>query len=239
MIKTCSYSRLTVFEHCPHRAKLAFVDKLPEPPTDPTKESPLDRGTRIHVLAEKYVRGDLNILPMELEKFDEAFELLRELYEDGKVAVEELWCYDDTWELVPNDLWKHIWLRIKGDAVVFGEDDVTLIDFKTGKRERNEVKHFDQVGLYALAASIKYPHPTQFNCELWYLDHGEATRHAFSRFELQKRFAKYNERLQRMTSATQFPPKPNIHTCRFCPYKTGPLGKSGQEGTGACNLNPV
>lgn len=239
MIKTCSYSRLAVYEKCPHHAKLAFVDKLPEPPADPKKESPLDRGTRIHGYAEQYIRGDINILPSDLDKFDDEFEELREKYEDSKVAVEELWCFDDTWELVPNDDWNNIWLRIKGDAIVFGEDSVTLIDFKTGKRDNNEVKHFDQVGLYALAASVKYPDPVMFHCELWYLDHGEVTRHDFARIDLQRRFIKYNERLLNMTKATQFPPKPNIHTCRFCPYKTGPLGKSGQEGTGACNLNPV
>lgn len=241
MIKSVSYSRMAVFEKCPQRAKLAWVDKIPEPVDDSGKESPLDRGTRIHELAEQYVRGDLAELPKELAKLEDNFIQLRDLHDNGNVTLEELWCFNDAWQRVEDKDWDNIWLRIKGDALV--HDDtfgvITVIDYKTGKKIGNEVKHFDQVTLYAVAAQILFPDAYEFRVELWYLDQGEVTEYEFTAESVQKKFERYNERLQRVTSATEFPPKPNIHTCRYCPFKVGPMGKDGPKGTGHCTLNPV
>ena len=59
-LKTWSYSRLGVFEQCKFRAKLQYVDKIPEParplPEGKTEHAN-DRGTRVHEEAEIFVRG--------------------------------------------------------------------------------------------------------------------------------------------------------------------------------------
>ena len=57
---------MTTFEQCKFRAKLQYVDKIPEPerPLPPGKtEHANDRGTRIHDAAENFVNRDINLIP--------------------------------------------------------------------------------------------------------------------------------------------------------------------------------
>ena len=97
-IKAGSFSRIDVFETCPLRAKLAFIDKIPEPDRGPPPKSkdewPNDRGQRIHEHADRYVKGlEADQLP-EMAKFKVEFERMRALFAEGKVLAEEMWCYD-------------------------------------------------------------------------------------------------------------------------------------------------
>ena len=65
-IKAWSYSRLVDFEQCKLRAKLKYIDRIPEParPLPPGKtEHANDRGTRIHDAAERFVRGGVELIP--------------------------------------------------------------------------------------------------------------------------------------------------------------------------------
>ena len=65
MIKAWSFSRLSIFEQCKLRTKLAYIDRIPEPPRPlpPGKtEHANDRGTRIHDAAERFVRGGAELL---------------------------------------------------------------------------------------------------------------------------------------------------------------------------------
>ena len=58
-IKAWSYSRLVDFEQCKLRAKLKYIDRIPEParPLPPGKtEHANDRGTRIHDAGERFVQ---------------------------------------------------------------------------------------------------------------------------------------------------------------------------------------
>jgi hypothetical protein len=144
-IKAGSFSRLEIFESFPLRAKLAFIDKIPEPerPLPPGKtEHANDRGTRVHEWADRYVKGlEAEQLP-EMAKFKIEFSRLREMYTDGKVLTEEMWCSDSNWAVCGDRDWDAIRFRIKTDATVWLDPTtVVVIDFKTGKRWGNEVKH--------------------------------------------------------------------------------------------------
>ena len=80
-IDAWSYSRLSTFEQCKLRAKLAYIDRIPEPerPLPPGKtEHANDRGTRVHNAAEMFVQGGIELIP-ELRSFREEFLRLREL----------------------------------------------------------------------------------------------------------------------------------------------------------------
>lgn len=223
-IKTWSYSRLSVFEQCPLRARLAYVDKIPEParPLPAGKiEHPNERGTRIHTGAELYVTKDVELLP-ELVPFKEEIDQLKALFKDGKVSVEGEWAYDSEW--VPTSwLSDTAWLRMKLDAMVHISDTAAaVIDHKTGKKSGNEIKHAEQGQLYQLGAFMRFPKLEKVTVEFWYIDQDDITRHDFTREQGMKFFNSLNERAKRMTDATFFPPKPNIYNCRWCPY--GPRG---------------
>ena len=171
-IKAWSYSRLVDFEQCKLRAKLKYIDRIPEPvrPLPPGKtEHANDRGTRIHDAAERFVRGGVELLP-ELKSFATEFHDLRNKYEHGMVSLEGEWAVNKDWEPVA---WgdKDAWARIKLDAFVrLSKTHAVVIDYKTGKKFGNEIKHAEQTQLYQLAAFLRYPELETIDVELWYTD---------------------------------------------------------------------
>lgn len=231
MIATWSYSRLSDFEKCRFLAKLKYVDKIPEPPRPlpPGKlEHANDRGTRIHDAAELYVKDPNIMLIPELNKFEKWFVELRTMYAQGKVVMEQEWAIDRDW--LPT-AWSSntTWNRAKLDAFVrVDQENARAIDFKTGKKFGNEVKHAEQVQLYQLLSFLRFPELKSITVELWYIDQGpdQTTKMTFTKDQGLRFFKSFNDRAVAMTSCTEFPPNPNVHSCKWCPY--------GPKGTGHC-----
>jgi RecB family exonuclease len=228
-IKTWSYSRLVDFEQCKLRAKLKYIDRIPEPDRElpPGKtEHANDRGTRIHEAAERFVRGEAELIP-ELKAFSAEFHDLRDKYKQGLVSLEGEWAVNKDWEPVPwND--RDAWARIKLDAFVrMSKTHAVVIDYKTGKKFGNEIKHAEQTQLYQLAAFLRYPELELIDVELWYTDQDELTHTRYSRTQGMRFFQNFNQRGIAMTTAEEFPPSPNVFACKWCPY--------GPKGTGDCD----
>lgn len=227
-ITAWSYSRLTIFEQCKLRAKLSYVDRIPEPerPLPPGKsEHANDRGQRIHDAAELYVSRDIELIP-ELRHFQPEFVRLRELYKQGKVSLEGEWAVDEEWEPVA---WRSdkAWARIKLDAFVrLSKTHAVVIDYKSGQRYGNEIKHAEQCQLYQLAAFLRYPELEVIDVELWYTDQNELTHMRYTRAQGLRFFNNFNNRGTVITTATEFPANPNIFSCKWCPY--------GPRGSGHC-----
>ena len=246
MINAGSFSRIQVYESCPKRAEIAYVQRIPEPERPPLpdgKEYPNDRGTRVHDEAEEFVRGTRDVLSPELLNFEEELTLLRDIYasDPSRLVMEDMWTFNDTWDVCPPDDYKQIWMRIKLDVCLFSADRYRayVIDYKTGKRYGNEIKHAEQTQLYGLATALRYPDVQEIVTELWYTDQDEIAQMEFTREQALRFLKNWNNKMLRMTGATEFPAKPNMYSCRYCPYKEGLIGKFGPEGTGDCSLNPV
>ena len=231
--KAWSHSRLSVFEGCKYRFDLAYLQKIPEPerPLPPGKtEHANDRGTRIHEAAERYIKGGVELID-ELQKFKEEFEQAREMFAAGKATTEGEWAYTRNWEPVA---WmsSDVWCRIKCDLVVhMTEADAVVVDFKSGKRRFNELKHAEQMQLYVLGALCKYPKIEKVTTELWYLDLDEISSMTYTREQGLRFLKNFERRGTLLTECEEFPPNPNVHTCRFCPFKAKELG-----GTGHCKV---
>lgn len=232
-IKAWSHSRVVVFEQCKRRAELAYVQRIPEPdrPLKPGQtEHPNDRGTRVHEAAEKYVRGGVELIP-ELDKFAPEFARLRELQDEGKASLEGEWAYTRNWEPVA---WmsSDVWCRIKCDTVVFmSPEHAVVIDYKTGKRFGNEVKHSEQMQLYQLGTFLRYPKIQKVTVELWYLDLDELHSMEYRRDQGLRYLDSFSRRGEAITTCEDFAPNPNAYSCRWCPYKPTELG-----GTGHCSV---
>jgi len=97
-------------------------------------------------------------------------------------------------------------------------DHVVVIDYKTGKRFGNEIKHAVQLQLYAVCALIRYPDVEQVTCELWYFDQNELASFTLHRRQLTKYLAIFDGKGRKFTETTNFKPNPNIVTCKYCPY---------------------
>jgi CRISPR/Cas system-associated exonuclease Cas4 (RecB family) len=228
MLKTWSYSRLVTFEQCPLRAKLQYVDRIPEPerhlPPGKTEHAN-DRGTRVHEAAELYVKGGVELVP-ELQCFQEEFLQLRDLYKEGRVSLEGEWGHARDWTPVA---WMsdNVWLRLKLDAMVHvGEDHAVVIDYKTGKRQGNEIKPTEQGQLYAAATQARYPELKNITVEFWYTDLNEIVPAEYDHDDIVKLRARFDARGTRLTDEDAFPAKPSIFNCKYCPY--------GSWGTGHC-----
>lgn len=211
-----SYSRLIDFEQCPYRYKLKYLDKLPE-----GEKAAADRGTAIHQAAEDYVRGLSKKLAPELNKFEHEFVAMRREFKEGNVSLEGEWGFARDWSAHSN--WRTAWLRMKADAVVFrkAEASAIVIDHKTGRRFGNELKHGEQVQLYALATAIREPWVKNIHVELWYIDQDELVPNIYTReqaLSFVRPFDNRASKIEKAHDADKFPPNPNVFTCKWCPY---------------------
>ena len=210
-IRSWSYSKLLDFESCPLKAKLKHIDRVPE-----EKAPAAERGTKIHDMAENYVNGTLSVLPPELLKFSDDFLALRTQFAAGTVSLEGEWGFDKDW--APTD-YRSAWLRMKLDARAHkSPTEAVVIDYKTGRSYGNELKHGEQTLLYGIAEVLREPQIEQVTVELWYLDQDELTSKTFSRKQLMKYLPSFEKRGLAVTTAEKFPPKPNIFSCKWCPF---------------------
>ena len=218
-ISSWSHSKLGDFEKCKFLAWLKHDQKIPEPerPLKPGQtEHANDRGTRIHQHAEDYVTGKVDAQIPEMREFAQEFDHLRRLYPSGIVSLEGEWAVDRDW--MPTD-WRTGWHRSKVDAIVLpNEHSAIVIDYKSGKRFGNEVKHAEQTQLYALNAVLRYPEIEEVTTELWYLDVKELTSATFTRAQILRFKPNFDRRGSALTDCTDFPPNPNIYSCQWCQY---------------------
>lgn len=136
-------------------------------------------------------------------------------------------------EIIMHDksLWRWVpsWLRLKLDVLVHvGDDEAIVIDYKSGKKWGNEVKHAQQLQLYALVTFLRYPHLEVLNAELWYVDIGETTRQTFTRSQALRFKSGFDRSGKAIVSNTAWPANPNKWSCQWCPY--------GPEHTGHCDV---
>ena len=230
MIRSTSMSRLQKYEACPYRSKLKLVDKIPEPerPLPPGKtEHANDRGTRIHTGCEEFINGKSTTFPIEARKFKEELHSLKSFFKKGLVSMEGEWGFSKEWQPVD---WRLAWLRVKLDVLVFLKPtNAVIVDWKTGSSFGNQIKHGEQTQLYTATTCIRYPAVQHVTTELWYLDQDELVQNSFSR-EQALRFVKpFDRRFKAMTEATEFKPRPNPISCKYCPYH--PV-----RGTGDCKF---
>lgn len=214
MINAWSLSVKQDFRRCPYILYLKKVKKLKPPPNEYSA-----RGIEVHAKAEAFVKGEINELPAELDKFKDQFYTLRDTYNIGTVELEGEWAYDVNWQ--PVDWFdKAVWCRMKLDALVRQTDTcVRVIDYKTGKMFGNEMKHGEQAIDYAYGTVQRYPEIQFVDVEFWYLDTGQQTRKSFTREMLINVLGQNVTRKGlEITEAKSLPPKPGKSNCGVCGF---------------------
>lgn len=221
-IKSWSFSRLGDFEKCSWLAKLKIVDKLPEPerPLPPGKtEHANDRGTRIHTELELFVQ-DKGPFPKEAECFRAEIESIKTRYLSGTVSLEGEWGFDRDWKVCDYNDRKRVWLRVKLDAsIMLLPEHLLVVDYKSGRKHGNEIKHGEQTILYGLSAAIRHPEVQTIDTELYYIDQDELTHESKPAARWLYHLKAFNNRGLKMTECTEFKPNPSKYTCQYCPYK--------------------
>lgn len=116
--------------------------------------------------------------------------------------------------------WVPTWLRLKLDAMVMiDETHAIVIDYKSGRKFGNEVKHAEQLHLYQLVTFLRYPKLQFVTAELWYIDQDETTSKTFTRMQGLRFREGFNKRGVTAVGCESFPANPNKFSCQWCPYK--------------------
>jgi hypothetical protein len=223
-VKTWSFSRLMNFENCPYSVYLKSVENAPDP-----SGIAAARGTLVHDHIESYIRAEHDDLthvtvekgmkPVNLCPFVPMITNLREQWEAGKVEVEGNWGFKRDWE-VTDFFGEDVWGRMKLDAIEFQDRTSALaIDWKTGQKFGNELKHNQQGMTYTIGAFMRYPKLQFIETRFVYLDQKDAPlSNSYTRERAMLLMSMINKRANRMTTAVNFPPKPSMHACRWCPH---------------------
>lgn len=136
------------------------------------KETPArKRGIDVHEAVEKYISGDTDALPSDINTVYTR-SMVRKMDDlGGRVFVERELAV--TRDLKPTGFWADdAWLRARADVVVEHGDEATIIDLKTGKKwdEDNFQVRVEAMMMVAIART------PVVNYEYWYLDTGETVR---------------------------------------------------------------
>ena len=219
-ITSWSFSRWNTWEECGYKAKLKFLEKLPEPGSPA-----MDRGNLCHKALENYIKGYAAKLVLEKPCQPKAFgKLFKQLRDQRKaspssVFVEDTFAFRSDWSETTWDSWDDCWLRVKIDCGAVNNNDIALYDWKTGRfREQNSGKYATQLGLYALGTLIKFPGAT-VTPSLVYLDEGiQYSPRTYNASDLPKLRKEWEARVAPMLKDKRFDPKPNS-LCRFCTFR--------------------
>jgi len=228
-----SISKLFMYEQCPLRFKLKYIDRLPELPLPP--DNPLERGNRIHKHLEDFVMGKRPSLDgIEAKAIDSFMPMvthLRTLYECDQATVEEDWFFNQDWELCVRDdvdLWVKLDWSVKDEA----EALVITGDWKSGKSKYKAVDHIQQTQLYAAVSAIKYPWALTHVAEVAYVDEGWVRSSTYTREEALRFIGRFQSRADKIYADRLFRANANVVSCRWCPYNK-------KSGTGACPVAAV
>jgi RecB family exonuclease len=220
-ITAWSFSRYNTYRTCPRRAKYLYIDKMKEPGSPA-----MDRGSDIHKLAERYVKGQVARLPPVLALFRDRLAAMRKAFRSDRasIAVEETWAFRRDWTRTTWDDWDGCWLRIKLDVAHVTVGGVEITDWKTGKfsPQYNLDQYVEQLELYALGSLIVYPDQpvTPYlrftDHEITYPAAGEGTTYVPA--DLPRLKKAWEKKTRPMLSDSTFAPRANSG-CRWCHFR--------------------
>jgi CRISPR/Cas system-associated exonuclease Cas4 (RecB family) len=223
-IKFWSFSSSKTYDKCPKAIEHRYVLKTPKDARDNSAAE--HKELELYLEGGKKPSGSVgggdpavygNPVDPQQFKFEGQVAEIRELCELHPFTQEEMLYLNSNWEPVTE--FKDAWLLAAMDvAIRISETEITIVDWKSGKREGNEISHLHQGQLYALCAWKKWPELTKFNVIFVYLDHGTETKATWKRGHLERIFPVWDAKGKAITSAMKFPAKPNKYSCRYCDY---------------------
>lgn len=191
------------YERCPHTQSFPYIKAT----NDQASCEAAQRGFDIHKQCADYL---LSPKTAEIPNFSGVdFPALAA----SNPISEKKYGLTPTWEECD---YKGAWLKVIPDALIVTPESITIIDFKTGKREYKEIKHAQQMQLYACAMDAVYPSRKEIKTELWYLDQGFIHSSSLSPQRISGMRIRLHNRALTMLQDEVMKPKPNKSNCKFC-----------------------
>ena len=233
---TWSASRLDNYETCPRKLHPDFKH------TEREEHPAAARGTAIHDIAECYVKSEEGGIEEKskpfvseweakiLPKFQDRFDHLREQYADAKVECEGEWGFNIDWETT-GWMVDDTWARMKLDALEWqSETSAKVIDYKTGRKFGNEMKHATQGMIYAIGTFMRFPELEFVEVSFWYLDHDQESLQRYNRDQAMQFLPRITDRATVLTSDTELRPNPSPYNCKWCDFNKNEACEWRQNG---------
>ena len=210
-----SHSRLSVYQNCPRKFKLQYLDKaFPDDSNNPN----FVRGNRVHGQLENYVmwlNADQSFeKPAMCTEAQNVIALINNVYESyTSVLPEQQLCLDKNWDKTG---WfaKNAYLRAILDVIAFKPGKGLILDYKTGR-----VRDYDQYGgqLHLNAAMLFAVEPEIMEIDVAYLfvDHKQTVKVHFDRSQFEEFKAHFIAQHVRVNSETEWKPRINQY-CKWC-----------------------
>jgi hypothetical protein len=202
-----SYSSIKKYLECPAAFKYRYILKLPEPTS-----AAMDRGTRLHKLAEDYMNADFSVpVPYALKKIGISLYQMRQRH----YQTESTWLVDHEWNLVEDE--NKAMLKAVIDIHRLDKDVLRIHDYKSG---REYPSHRDQLELYSAIGLCIYPDAKRVESSAIYIDTGhEGSQRSIIREMLPHILQRWDRDIGRMESDTEFSPTPGGH-CERCAHSS-------------------
>ena len=220
-IKAWSFSRYSVYNQCPYKAKLTILEKLKEP-----ANAGMKRGADMHDEAEAYIKGEKKTLSADLKPAKKELDKIKKLWaarlklgtKGMAPVVEDTWAFTAEWTLTRWDDWVRCVLRVKLDVGFWLDENTFRIrDWKSGKFSENSSEEYqEQLDLYALAALLVYPHAEYVIPDLYYIDAGFSyppNPVTYTRADIPRLKKAWAKRTRAMLNDAKFSPRPGW----YCP----------------------
>jgi len=200
-------------------------------------------GNIVHAVLENVITNDSSLdysqIEIEYEKNKKSYDPNQKISEQtislGKEILDEF--YDQNIDTQFNVYDKECGFKfILGNHLIVGfidridvvGDQVTIVDYKTGKWEvaQKSISSNLQLGIYAIAASELFPNKT-ITAELYYLRSGKHKSHTYTKEDLEKLKQDLIISINEIINDNSFAVTSNLRACTYCDH-----AKSGVCGTG-------
>ena len=221
-----SYSSVKKYKECPAAYAFSYIMKMPDEPT-----AAMMRGTRLHALAEDYMRAGPEVpTPYDIKKVGLKIYQLRE----NKAQPEVVWRLNAAWEPVQRD--EDARLKAIIDVHWMDKKVLRIHDYKSGRAYPD---HEAQLDLYSTVGLCVYPDAQRAEASAIYFDSGnEGPERSVIRDMLPYKIRLWTGDLDRIDGDERFLPTPGGHCgrCRYGVSKGGPCDAE-QLGVLCCSCN--
>jgi CRISPR/Cas system-associated exonuclease Cas4 (RecB family) len=222
-----SFSKIDTWKRCPYKFKLKYIDKI-RIPFEPNLA--LLKGVFLHYCIEKDTNGKeytTNEIFTEEEKVKaiKIFNKFKDskfynfyLSNKGKHEIGfgiskkdknlKVTYYNDM-----NNLFKG-----KIDYIFQKENNLYIVDWKSGKYIEQDDQKFDQLLLYAIWGFLKYENINTINCSFLYIEQLKENKVIYHRKNLKSYIEKYIEDINKIELDESFD-KIESEQCDYCEYR--------------------
>jgi len=200
-----SYSSISTYRECPAKWKFSYIDNRPWEPS-----AAMARGTRLHSMAEDYVRGKITYVPTEVKRIGPLLEQLIHL----KAQPEVTWLLDRQWN--PTNDPSQAWVKAIVDVHYVLNDVLYVKDYKSGQMYDS---HREQLELYGIIGLKIYPEVKRVETSAVYIDTGhEGMDGSLIPAMLPRTIERWEKDAIMMMADENYEPRPG-NACRWCEYK--------------------